>query len=194
MKRLDSFSTSFLHSGTQGPSFIMEQCANAHKKMCHDLENGLQCSLHNGDVSSYGSMITDTKYSIRFQVIVWSAGPVDVLSKRVKMKFRVSLFWNDDQEEISYSDADEEKKDDSISRADSSFLWQMNGRQRAYQSQTSNLYSKFIDVPRLSILNAVSFDIIGAPEILCLCEEKKLMRWSCLYKAELLQENMRVDR
>ena len=49
-------------------------------------------------------------------------------------------------------------------------------------------------MPKLSILNAVTFDIIGLPEIACLNEKQKLIQWSYLYKAELLQENMRVHR
>ena len=34
--------------------------------------------------------------TIRFQVIFWSVGSPDVKNNRVSMKFRVTLFWNDD--------------------------------------------------------------------------------------------------
>lgn len=186
MRRVDSIS-SFFFNGTQGPSFIMEQCTNAHIKKNRDVEveNGLRRSIHSG-LHSYGSATKTNEKCIRFQVIIWSAGPVDVLNGRVTMKFRVTLFWNNDSPDLSTKE-----KTRSQTGKESSF-WVMKDRARAYQRQMSELSCKFIDVPQLSILNAVTFDIIGAPEITCLSEEKKLMRWSCLYRAELLQDNMSV--
>ena len=197
-KRVDSFSNLF-YKGEQGPSFIMEQCTNAHKKV-RDAETGILrvSPFHNG-FHRYGSITTKEEKCIRFQVIIWSAGPVNVLDGRVTMKFRVTLFWNSD--EISDTDTTAQKESQNGSSSSSSngnkkgtSFWVMNGRSRAYQSQMSELSCKFINVPQLSILNAVTFDVIGAPEVACLNEKQKLMRWSCLYKAELLQENMRVHR
>jgi hypothetical protein len=48
------------------------------------------------------------------------------------------------------------------------------------------------DVPPVSILNAVDFEVVGDPEVCHLDEKTRLMKWSCLYKASLQQENLNV--
>ena len=191
LRRIDSFSPKFYRGQQGGPSFIMEQCTNAHKKI-RDTENGiLRASSANG-LHRYGSFSTAHEKCIRFQVIIWSAGPVDVLNGRVTMKFRVTLFWNSDELFDVDTTPNTEKETKTCKKTPS--FWVMKDRSRAYLQRMSELSCKFINVPKLSILNAVKFDIIGSPEIACLNEKQKLMRWSCLYKAELLQEDMRVHR
>jgi hypothetical protein len=44
-----------------------------------------------------------------------------------------------------------------------------------------------IDVPPVSILNAVSFESLGSPEVEMLDEDSRLMRWTCMYSAVLSQ-------
>ena len=47
-------------------------------------------------------------------------------------------------------------------------------------------------VPPVSIMNAVDFHVLGEPEVCLVNESKKLMKWSCLYKASLAQEHLHV--
>jgi len=84
-------------------------------------------------------------------------------------------------------------------------VWVMSGRGRAYEKNlrdtlpsSSNdppAQNSIVDVPPVSILNSDSFEIIGQPEIMLLQESKqkgRLMRWSCMYRAQLHQEDMTV--
>ena len=121
--------------------------------------------------------------SIRFQVVIWYVGPIDVKLGHVPVRFRVTLFWNDVPQYNRTQHHDKHKSD-----------WIMQGRKQAIQApqNTSNL--EVIDVPPISILNAVQFEIIGTPEISTINHETRLMRWTCLYNATLFQENMRVDK
>jgi len=43
------------------------------------------------------------------------------------------------------------------------------------------------------LLNTVTFDTIGDPEVTLLREDSGLFRWTCLYRATLMQEHWRVD-
>jgi len=48
-----------------------------------------------GFESEYGSNDTrNHNRSVRFQVVVWYIGPIDVVLGLVKMKFRVSIYWD----------------------------------------------------------------------------------------------------
>ena len=49
------------------------------------------------------------------------------------------------------------------------------------------------DVPSISALSAVQFEIIGSPEVNQVSYHGRLMRWSCLCSTTLFQESMRVD-
>lgn len=89
-------------------------------------------------------------------------------------------------------------------------VWKMYGRQRAYETRLKGIDSdddydnddddhnnrRIVYVPPVSILNAVDFDTIGDPEVCRLDTTNpngdRLMRWSCLYRASLLQDNMQV--
>lgn len=139
--------------------------------------------------------------SIRFQVVVWDVGPVDVALGRVPMTFRVTMFW-EDEETISGNDCEEERAPRTV--------WTMEGRRKAYQRLLCDeTITRSLDVPPVSLMNVVTFDVIGQPEVCVLREEhqtltkvldgkqhtktRRLMRWTSLYKATLLQHNMRLD-
>jgi hypothetical protein len=72
----------------------------------------------------------------------------------------------------------------------------MQGRKKALLEERPTSRSKLeeVDVPPLSILNAVSFDTIGVPEVFMIRRDTRLMRWTCMYNAVLLQPDMRVDQ
>lgn len=138
--------------------------------------------------------------SIRFQVVVWDVGPVDVALGRVPMTFRVTMFWYDKEEESLEKPADEV---DEVAKATHT-EWSMQGRRKAYEHLIRDTtIVKSADVPSLSLLNVVTFDIIGQPEVGVLREQervkngvrqkRRLMRWTCLYKATLLQHNMKLN-
>lgn len=129
------------------------------------------------------------KQTIRFQVVVWYIGQIDMVQGRVPMTFRVTIFWNDQT-----PDDDEIDDIDSVSTRSTS-VWQMHGRQRAFQKELTKeaAYNRAVEVPPVSILNVVTFDTIGTPEVSLLREDTKLMRWTCMYKATLVQEHWRVD-
>jgi hypothetical protein len=152
--------------------------------------------------------------SIRFQVVVWHIGQVDVTLCHVSMKFRVTLFWNIEEEDdhSDVVDGAEERDFTTLKRqhpSSSSLVWNMKGRQKAclYELSKGETHIREIDVPPISILNAVSFEQ-GQPDvdILDIKEQpsnndhtikkgkKQLVRWTCMYNATLLQENMRVDQ
>jgi len=175
----------------------------------------------------YGSMddFLQNRYKIRFQVVVWYVGKIDVAEGKVPMTFRVTMFWNDPPPPTAAEGGDEDGDDfrvppdldhnnnnsnsnivgldtDIVSvgsrgstRSSRASFWQMHGRQRAVQREhkDAGLVDE-IDVPPLSILNVVTFDTIGAPDVCMLRDDTRLMRWSCMYKAMLIQPGIRVDR
>lgn len=133
-----------------------------------------------------------TPSTIRFQVVLWYVGAVDVVHGHVPMRFRVTLFWNDNHPPNHAADQSETHD------------WKMEGRMLAFQcprrshqhrgsSSDDNLLPP-VQVPPLSILNAVNHSVIGSPEITMMHQETRLMRWTCMYSATLFQgENLRVD-
>ena len=162
-------------------------------------------------VPSYNSLDwgDDAKHTIRAQVIVWSISAPDVKSGIVSMKFRATLFWNDPSHAQSKKDnlnhVNSEAEDDggvpvagAKKRKGSkkqSFMWQMAGRSVAYKKKVSDHpEEELLDVPPLSILNADSFEIIGAPEVTLLRGDNRLYRWSCMYRANLHQSEMSVTQ
>ena len=130
--------------------------------------------------------------SIRFQVVIWHIGSVDVASGTVHMQFRVTLFWNASTQ--SPTTTLSSKTSSSKTSSSSTTTWTMKGRQKAVRTNlprdTANMEQMEIDVPPISILNAVQFDIIGQPEVETM---NHAMRWTCMYHAKLLQQDMRVD-
>ena len=134
------------------------------------------------------------KRTIRFQVVVWYVGQMDMVQGRVPMTFRVTLFWNDHSEDDAANGDDCDLE--SVSSRGSSAVWEMHGRQQAFQKEVKEMETNLareIPVPPISILNVVSFDTIGSPEVSMLREDTKLMRWTCMYRATLVQQHCRVD-
>ena len=233
--------------------------------------------------------------TIRFQVVIWNIGKLDVVTGQAPITFRVSLFWNDVQptlpvhndddddyeetdddctvEEDDGNEDDEEEEDDDggrdiLSMDESSITstrggdhrgndvsmanntrrgslrsirsvattattrttttttpsmmtaWKMHGRSKAIQqdigglpafqssshvqqSQDSQSQSQgqgigrhgpsIIEVPPLSILNVATFETIGGAEIDMLCPERRLFRWTAMYRATVLQKDVGVE-
>lgn len=107
------------------------------------------------------------------------------IDPHVCCRFRITIFWH----------ADTEAEKSSGAEAEQSSVWEMQGRQKAYRNELhedANI-KEAVDVPPISILNAVSYDVDGKPEVMMMRKDTKLMRWSCMYNATLSQEDMRVD-
>lgn len=140
------------------------------------------------EVKEYGARSQDKIRTIRFQVVVWYVGQVDVVQGKVPMTFRLSIFWNTDDEEDDLDGDGDSMSASSRSRT----TWSMHGRQQAFEKEIKDIPIKAVNVPPVSILNVVTFDTIGAPEVSMLREDTKLMRWTCMYRATLIQEDMSV--
>jgi hypothetical protein len=140
---------------------------------------------------SYDTFETGTGNAIfiRFQVVVWYVGRPDEVLGKVDMKFRVTIFWNapdeDDDDQVGYG----------MNNPYNRKVWKMHGRQRAYKTEISEMgpNDKIVYVPPVSILNAVDIEVLGAAEVCLLNTEENLMKWTCLYKGSLLQDNMHVS-
>ena len=140
-----------------------------------------------------GTVATKT---IRFQIVIWHISDVDVQHGNVKMRFRITLFWNDEDttNTISNNQNGRSTSNTDIPRRHS--VWVMEGRQRACRKDLNNDQVKeMIDVPPVSILNATKFETVGIPEIIMASEHNRLMRWTCMYNATLFQgDHFRVDQ
>lgn len=89
--------------------------------------------------------------TIRFQVVIWHIGTIDVQTGFVKMRFRLTLFWTDRKSAVSPTSGSSED------------VWTMEGRQRAHRSRivgNDGAARETIDVPPVSILNAVEFEAV----------------------------------
>jgi hypothetical protein len=139
---------------------------------------------------AYGAIngSAETVRTIRFQVLIWYIGKLDVVTGSVPMTFRVTLFWNDlnpEQEDILTVDG---------TSTSSINVWKMHGRQKAYESEMKGIpMDSAIDVPPLSILNVATFEIIGSPEVEMLRDNTRLMRWTAMYRATVVQDNLTVE-
>lgn len=110
-------------------------------------------------------------------MVIWYVGQPDEVLGRVEMKFRVTVFWNSlegDDEEIGYG----------LHNTSNKMVWKMHGRQRAFQSELSEICDggRVVYVPPVSILNAVDYEVQGEPEVCQLSRDDNLMKWTCLYK------------
>ena len=128
-----------------------------------------------------------TSNTIRFQVVVWHIGAIDLIQARVPITFRLTMFWN------SLSDADDldGPPDCGSASQKSQQTLRMLGRQKAFYCDKT-IPETTIEVPAVSILNVVTFDTIGDAEVTVLNEESRLLRWSCMYRATLFQQHWEV--
>lgn len=107
------------------------------------------------------------------------------------MRFRITMFWNDNSSSIKATSSHEK------SNKSPNGVWIMEGRQNAFlkefnHSQESTI-KEMIDVPPVSILNAIELDTVAPPEITMLNTQSRSMRWTCMYNATLGQgEDMSV--
>lgn len=204
---------------SRSPSFAVMRdsamCWIGEQAQAQFLDRNLEAHANSGNaddgssgmrsVSSVPKMIMPTSYNsfdnfstadqrqIRFQVIVWSVGCPDVKNDQVSMKFRVTLFWND-HPPLQKEDSDNALNNVKIKRKrKTQSIWVMAGRSAAYKKKMSETHVDMIDIPPISILNADSFDIVGQPEVQLLREDSRLMRWSCMYRAKLHQDDMKVN-
>uniref|UniRef100_A0A7S1ZD64 Neurotransmitter-gated ion-channel ligand-binding domain-containing protein n=2 Tax=Trieres chinensis TaxID=1514140 RepID=A0A7S1ZD64_TRICV len=180
MPRVGSFSSMFW-IGEQGPTTIIDNNLNAH--LMNDGKNPAR--------SSYGTTSQDFMNTIRFQVVLWSVGQPDVLNGRVNMKFRVTIFWNDTDTPKVIAPSEERSNG---ATNETPTVWVMSGRQKAYQRKMSPDAVQTIDIPQVSILNVQNFEVIGMPEVALLHKQSKLMRWTCLYRATTLQDDLTVEK
>ena len=75
---------------------------------------------------------TESKKTIRFQVVVWYIGRINMVQRRVPMTFCVNLFWSDRSgETLMTSGVDDSMETASFSSKGPAAVWQMQGRQRA---------------------------------------------------------------
>ena len=133
--------------------------------------------------------VVGEEHNIRLQVIVWYIGKIDMVEGRVPMTFRVTMYWN-----AIDADFENDMEDGAASVSTrNSRTWTMLGRQKAYVQEARDTPTQTVDVPPISILNVVTFDTIGSPEVSLLREDTKLMRWTCMYRATLIQDHWRVD-
>ena len=130
--------------------------------------------------------------SIRFQVLIWNVGALDVVQGRVPVTFRVTMFWNDVSSIREDLDAVMDSNDSASIGPQR--MWEMRGRQKAVPARESRdeAAGQAIDVPPVSILNVVTFDTIGAPEIVLLRQDTGLWQWTCMYRATLMQDHWNV--
>ena len=161
---------------------------NIPEGLQHDDQASILSLRSYGSIYTRGDSLVESKCrSIRFQVVVWYVGRPDEVLGQVEMKFRVTIFWNSSEEmdsTIGYG----------MNNPTNNKVWTMYGRQRAYQRALSEVTegNSLVYVPPVSILNAVDFEVLGEPEVCLINSDKKLMKWTALYKASLLQDNMNV--
>jgi hypothetical protein len=171
----------------EGHSLVVEQ----------DEESQPLVQTNDSDID-YGSSSQNQPAELRFQIVIWYIGAVDVCQGHVPMRFRITLFWNDNQPSpVRQARSKSVNEESGAGDPHPSSEWVMKGRQRASRIDLQGREAatfETIDVPPVSILNAVSFQVIGEPEVCMLSSRDRLMRWSCMYSAVLFQaDHMRVD-
>lgn len=186
-------------SGTSVPSLLEYYNSGFHSNSPY------LSSFYNKESSNYSI--------IRFQVVIWQIGQVDMVQARVPVTFRVTIFWNttaatDGGGDFNSNAAADSNNNDAVSlqgshksnqSSSAAAVWRMLGRQQAVQQPAPIVDSptSTVDVPPVSILNVSTFHTIGEAEVSVLRENEsdnsKLMRWSCMYRATLCQDHWAVD-
>jgi hypothetical protein len=139
---------------------------------------------------------------------------MDIIQGRVPVTFRVTIFWNapssqsgENEFEFGSNHAStttmDETKSTTSQKSQNTSTWQMLGRQKAFLADMKDVPTTTVEVPPVSILNVVNFDTIGDPEVSVLREDvdedengttTRLMRWSCMYRAVLVQDHWDVHQ
>ena len=128
------------------------------------------------------------------------------------MRFRITMFWNDFRVVDAFNTSQSSPRTTSVPPSDDSSSpslssrskqarspeseWTMKGRQRACRFHVGDdEIQETIDVPPVSILNAVSFDTVEGAEISMLDRDTRLMRWTCMYRVDLFQaDHMTIEQ
>ena len=71
--------------------------------------------------------------------------------------------------------------------------WVMQERRTDTQKEWHDSGLEVIDIPPISELSAMQFEIIGSPKVNQMSHHARLMRWTCPCNTTLFQENTRVD-
>jgi len=91
------------------------------------------------------------------------------------MRFRITLFWNDRGDRNNSGSLS--LGDDSERSQHAKSEWTMKGRQRACRYDLNEeAVVETVDVPPVSILNAVSFDTVEGAEVSMLDSKTRYMR------------------
>jgi len=146
--------------------------------------------------------VARSRVSMKFRVtLFWNTveGPLSRTNSFCGNENNDYLFKPLQNKKDSFTESAESDETNSIGEA-SSFsnkstmgTFEMDGRGRAkHKAMTISNHTQYIDVPPLSIINAESFSVVGAPDVTCLRESDGLMRWTCMYKATLRQNHMMV--
>lgn len=97
----------------------------------------------------YSSGFVDNKQTesqdntIRFQVVVWHIGQIDMVQGRVPIPFRVTVFWNAPPDDL------DTPTDEAVSQTGSQksqYAWRMLGRQQAFQTDVKDSPVTTVDV------------------------------------------------
>ena len=209
--------------GEQGPTIIMDTNLAAHKGDSYDLPSYGSWNSHQKSTSDTNNIrfqviiwsidrpdMTLSRVSMKFRVtLFWNINNRLGLSRKGSFCRKPESFLR--QSSLSRSNhstggsnnkttIEEEGIDSDISDSEdlnndnASGHWVMEGRNRAkFRTVTPLEQQAHMEVPPLSIINAESFSIIGAPDVSLLRESDGLMRWTCLYRATLLQNDMKVN-
>jgi hypothetical protein len=187
----NSFGSSASLSRRESDSLLVENNGSKLRFVGGNSEHIFYKSTDGGEYDSLvGGGSGPINTAIRFQVVFWYIGALDVIQGQVPVTFRITLFWNEDvgvtsSRSVGANNDDAESASSSGTRKVS---WTMRGRQIAVQLEEKNeSEEQTVDIPPISILNVVTFDTIGEPEVALLREDTGLWRWSCMYRASLIQ-------
>ena len=93
---------SVIWQGEQAPTQFLDANLNAFEEgKNRSRSNSIGSNQHRSIMSPLPAPSYNT---IRFQVLIWSIGSPDVKTGRVSIKFRVTLFWNDDDKQAQRDD------------------------------------------------------------------------------------------
>jgi len=189
---------SVLWLGEQAQTQFLDRNLEAHAKDDGSAQLSTSSPTQMSQLSSLSKLlpsynaVADPRHTIRFQVVVWSISPPDVKSHQVSMKFRVTVFWNGPPLSRFEPRGEEQRPKGKGSDKAAQYHWVMSSRSTACRKKISDDPAALMAVPPVSILNADRHEVIGAPEVTLLREDTQLFRWSCMYRAQLHQNDISV--
>jgi hypothetical protein len=111
----------------------------------------------------------------RLKLSIRHIGAINVVESQVDMRFRVTLFWID-----RTSDSNGQL----VPLLKERRILEIKGRRKAVVDDSVQL-----DIPQVAILNFSALEILNFPAEVTLLNEKgkRLLRWTCEFKATLQQ-------